>query len=529
MFDWIYNMMKPLPDAKEKVPAEKVDSVYKSYRWKMFLGMYFGYVIFYWLRKGESFVRPMFAKEMFGTGLTIEQLGILGTIMYVTYGVGKFMNGILADKCNIRVFMATGLLGASIVNLFFPFAPSLIILYILWGLNGIFQSMGFPPVAKGLVHWFAPKERATKWTIWSSSHTFGTCTVGLVATGFLAMGNWRYVFIASGIIGIIGAIALLFTLTDRPQSVGLPKIEDYKNDRMPVVPEKNLNHNQILVKYVFGNGFLWILAITYVFVYFIRFATLDWTSVYLVKECNFTPGAAAATLAIMPFFGVPGGIVAGWIADKYFKGRCAPINIIFLIILGTACFCCIPSLGLVSPDKFGPVLSPIINGVILGAIGFFVDGPQNLVGGVQTSRVTVQEAASAATGFTGMFGYVGAVLSGVGAAWIIDKFGWEGFFLSCVIACAISICLLMLTIKKEEEGVAKAQEAKEKEAEEAEEENQEENSENKVELTKHIPVVCPHCGAEQTEEGRSFCKECGKSFKKNKTNSVKKKVKKIKK
>ena len=42
MFDWIYNMMKPLPDEKKKVPAEKVDSVYKSYRWKMFLGMYFG-------------------------------------------------------------------------------------------------------------------------------------------------------------------------------------------------------------------------------------------------------------------------------------------------------------------------------------------------------------------------------------------------------------------------------------------------------------------------------------------------------
>ncbi len=507
MFDWIYNIMKPLPDAKEKVPAEKIDSVYKAYRWKMFLGMYFGYVIFYWLRKGESFVRPMFAKEMFGTGLTIEQLGILGTIMYVTYGIGKFLNGMLADRCNIRVFMATGLLGASLVNLFFPFAPSLVILYVLWGLNGIFQSMGFPPVAKGLVHWFAPKERATKWTIWSSSHTFGTCTVGLVATGFLAMGNWRYVFVASGIIGIIGSIGLLMTLTDRPQAVGLPKIEDYKNDRMPVVPEKNLNRRQILFRYVFGNGFLWILAITYVFVYFIRFATLDWTAKYLVDECAFTPGGAAATLAIMPFFGVPGGIVAGWIADKYFKGRCAPINIIFLVILGIACTCCLPSVGLLSPNKFG-VWSPIINGAILGAIGFFVDGPQNLVGGVQTSRVTVQDAASAATGFTGMFGYLGAVLSGVGAAWIINAHGWQGFFASCIVACIISIILLMFTIKKEEEGVAKANELKSK--------NQQETSEEeKVEVmpAREGKIICPHCGAEQDDTGRKFCVECGKNLK----------------
>ena len=315
------------------------------------------------------------------------------------------------------------------------------------------------------------------------------------------MGNWRYVFVASGIIGIIASIGLLMTLTDRPQAVGLPKIEDYKNDRMPVVPEKNLNRKQILLKYVFGNGFLWILAVTYVFVYFIRFATLDWTAKYLVDECAFTPGAAAATLAIMPFFGVPGGIVAGWIADKYFKGRCAPINIIFLVILGIACTCCMPSLGLLSPDKFG-FWSVWINGAILGAIGFFVDGPQNLVGGVQTSRVTVQDAASAATGFTGMFGYLGAVLSGVGAAWIIKAHGWQGFFGSCVVACVISIILLSFTLKKEEEGVAKENELKEK----AKKENSEEE---KVEImpVREGKIVCPHCGVEQDDAGRKFCIE----------------------
>ena len=36
----------------------------------------------------------------------------------------------------------------------------------------------------------------------------------------------------------------------------------------------------------------------------------------------------------------------------------------------------------------------------------FNDGPQNLISGVQTSRVSVKETISAAFGMTGFFGYV---------------------------------------------------------------------------------------------------------------------------
>ena len=437
MLSKLLSFMRPLPDAEQKVPEHLVHKTYKMWRIRMFLGMYIGYVVFYFTRKNESFVRPLFGDAM---GMTVIELGILGTIMYVTYGIGKFLNGLLADRCNIKVFMATGLLGASIVNIFFPFSPCLWVLYVLWGLNGIFQSMGFPPIAKGLVHWYAPKERATMWTLWSSSHTCGAFLIGVIASFFLASNNWQAVFYVSGIIGLITSIGILLTLTDRPQSVGLPKIEDYKNDQMPVKPEPGLTHGQILMKYVLKNRFLWLLAFAYVFVYFVRFATLDWTTKFMVDR-GFTDEAAALYLTAMPLLGIFGGIVAGWIADRFFQGRCSQINIIYLILL---------AISIWGFYKYSAVDNTFANLFFLGAIGFLVDGPQNLVGGVQTSRVTVQQAASAATGFTGMFGYLGAVLSGVGAALIINKFGWGGFFTSCVIACIISIFLITMTRKQEE-------------------------------------------------------------------------------
>lgn len=461
MFGDLFSL-KPLPDAKEKVPSDRVPAEYAKWRWKMFMGMYLGYVVFYFTRKNESFVRPLLGSDL---GLDIMQLGMLGTIMYITYGVGKFLNGILADRCNIRAFMAIGLMGAALVNLAFPSSPSLICLYVLWGLNGIFQSMGFPPVAKGLVHWFAPKERATKWTLWSSSHTCGAFLIGIIASWclgnhletisswclqhnlalfsscclFLQGLGWKLVFYISGSIALLTSIALLFTLTDKPESVGLPKIEDYMNDKMPVKAESDMSHGEILKKYIFGNKFLWMLAFAYIFVYFVRFAALDWTTKFMV-DCGYSHGAAAGYLVAMPLLGMPGGIVAGIIADKYFKGRCTPINIIYLVLLAVSAWLFYQSV--LAHDTFMPY-------IYSAAIGFLVDGPQNLVGGVQTSRVTVQQAASAATGFTGMFGYLGAVLSGAGAAWIITNYSWNGFFLSIVLASVISIVLISFTAKQE--------------------------------------------------------------------------------
>ncbi len=438
MIQTILDKFKATPAAPTPITDPKeIKKKYRYWRWRMFYSMYIGYVVFYFTRKNMSAVLPIFSKEL---GISIIELGILGSVFYITYGIGKFLSGILADRSNIRVFMAFGLFFASIINIFFGFIQTLWLLTLFWGLNGAFQSMGFPPVARGLVHWFSSDERATKWTLWSSSHTAGTFFIGLIAAFLLKYVGWQSAFYIPGIIGVITSLFLLNRLRDRPVSIGLPPIEEYHDHTPPVIAHPGLSHFQILKKYVFGNPYIWALCFAYIFVYLIRFGTLDWATKFMYDVRGIDKVRVAIMWSIMPLFGMPGGIVAGILSDKLFKGRCTQINIIYLFLLAGSIFGFYKVAGM---DHF------YLTCFFLACIGFLVDGPQNLVGGVQVSRITAKESVSAACGLSGLFGYIGAIISGFGLALVTDKFGWAAMYGVCIASCFIAALLVSLTWRKE--------------------------------------------------------------------------------
>ncbi|AOR28476.1 regulatory UhpC-like protein [Formosa sp. Hel1_33_131] len=429
--------------SKDKIPEHLVSKKYKHWRWRMFIGMYIGYTIFYFTRKNISPALPLISEKL---DIDIIQLGILSSVFYVVYGIGKFISGLLADRANIRMFMAIGLFLASLIHLFIGFLDSLYLIVFFWGLNGAFQSMGFPPIAKGLVHWFSPRERATKWTILSSSHTAGTFGIGLLVAGIINLYNkgvvgWEAVFYVPGIIGCLTAIFLFITLRDRPVSLGLPPIEDHKNER-PIVEliEKSKSHWELLKKHIFTNKYIWLLSLANMFIYIIRFGTLDWATIFLYDIKGIDQVQVAIFWTLMPLAGIPGGIVAGYLADKFWNGRCVPINVIYLVLL---------TFSIVVFYFYSGPNNIILTGVFLLLIGFLIDGPQNLISGVQASRVTVKQAISAACGMTGFFGYVGATFSGIGLAYITESFGWMAMYGVCALSSVLCLILVLMTYKKE--------------------------------------------------------------------------------
>ncbi len=95
--------------ATTKLPLAKtrVDERYRYWRLHIMLGMYLGYAGFYFTRKTFNYAAPAMIADL---GLDKADIGMIGTLFYITYGLSKFISGTISDRSNPRFFMGVGLI-----------------------------------------------------------------------------------------------------------------------------------------------------------------------------------------------------------------------------------------------------------------------------------------------------------------------------------------------------------------------------------------------------------------------------------
>jgi sugar phosphate permease len=213
-----------------------------------------------------------------------------------------------------------------------------------------------------------------------------------------------------------------------------------------------MTYVQIFKKHVLCNKTLWLLAIAYVFVYIIRFGAEDWMIMYLKNAKGIELTDATNMISFLPLVGICGTVCAGLISDKLFKGKRAPVNLIYLVGVILA----------IIALKFNTINN--LNYVIIGLLGAFTYGPQMMIGGLCAVESSSKKVASAASGFTGTFGYIGAFLSATGTGFLVDKLGkdgvgnWDGaiyFWLVSGIICLV-ICTILAIDEYKKDAAKKA-------------------------------------------------------------------------
>jgi len=80
--------------------------------------------------------------------------------------------------------------------------------------------------------------------------------------------------------------------------------------------------------------------------------------------------------------------------------------------------------------------SVLANTALLCVAGFFIYGPQALIG-IAVANLATKRGAATAAGFTGIFGYVSTLFSGWGLGKLVDLRGWDAGLLVIVIASAL--------------------------------------------------------------------------------------------
>jgi OPA family glycerol-3-phosphate transporter-like MFS transporter/OPA family sugar phosphate sensor protein UhpC-like MFS transporter len=416
-------LFKPDPPIPVTIsdPA-KIRAQFRRWQFRVLFSTIVGYAIFYFVRQNLPMAMPAMHK---GLDIDNEKLGRLLTLNGVLYGVSKFANGYLGDRANARAMMVVGLAGSAVLNILFGMSSTLVVLGVIWMLNGWFQGMGYPPCARLTTHWFPPKELATKMSIWNTSHSLGALLIFVLCGYLVAQSGWRACFFVPAGIALLGAWWLWRWLPDTPPSVGLPEVEGTHGASGA---QTSAQFNSFLLKRVFLNKYVWLVSLSNFFVYTIRYAVVNWGPTLLTETKHLRIVHAGWMMAGFECAGLIGALISGWLADRYFAGRVMRVGVFYMAMAG---------LSVLLFWKV-PAQSEWISAGLLCCTGFFIYGPQCLVS-IAAANLAIKRAAATAVGLTSIFGYGSTVLSGWGLGWLERAYGWDAVFKGLLIIAALGV------------------------------------------------------------------------------------------
>lgn len=425
LLDWF----KPAPPIAP-LPEDQVARQYPRERWRVFEAAFLAYAMFYIVRNNLA---PVSREIGLALGYDKSMIGDILAGTAFAYGLGKFVMGYLADRCDARKYLACGMLLTAMINFVFGATANYWGHLLLWTLNGFVQGMGYGPCARGLSHWFSPSERGTFFGIWNISHNLGGGIAGFLAAWCASHWGWPSAFFVPGVIAVFGAVYLFWRMRDTPQSVGLPPIEQYKNDwpaNTHDAVDRELTGKQLLFEYILPNKQLWLLALANIFVYIARYSMVDWGPTYLkeAKGASITEGGFSTT--IIEFAGAAGMVSMGWLSDKL-GGRRPRVSLMAMV----------PLIFVFAAIAYIPPKYLWLDMLLFALIGFLVYVPV-MFSGVVSLDLTSKKAVGTAAGFVGFFGYVGRVIQGKGLGWLAQHHGWDTALWAVVICTAIGALLL---------------------------------------------------------------------------------------
>jgi OPA family glycerol-3-phosphate transporter-like MFS transporter len=434
LMNWNPRILRPAPHI-QRVPVEQAQSLYPKMRWQILESTFIGYAAFYFVRNNL----PVVSREMgFALHYSKEQVGNILAATAISYGIGKLFMGAWSDRSNPRYFMPLGLLLTALCNFAFGAVSSYPVHLTLWALNGLAQSMGWAPCGRSVGHWFSVNERGTKFAFWNVAQNVGGGFTGLLVAYSTVLLGWRSAFYVPGILAMLCAIYLLIRLRDTPQSVGLPPIEEWRNDYPTGVrkeTEQELGTADLLINYIFKNGYLWLFSFANFFVYIARYSMLDWGPTYLKEAKHASLGEGGVSTAALEFSAIFSTILMGWLSDKM-GGRRGMIGVL----------CMIPVLLSYLGIMYLPASRLWVSLGLFSVIGFFVY-PTILLLVVSALDFTSKKAVGTAAGFLGLFGYLGRTVEGEGIGVLAQRYGWTVALHAIVVATLMGIVLLSFTWK----------------------------------------------------------------------------------
>ena len=350
-----------------------------------------------------------------------EELAFILTALTVTYGLGQIICGIIGDKIKPRFMLTAGLILAIICNVSMFFASNVILMAVIWGVNGFAHAMFWPPIVKLMAMHLTEAEYsyASVRVTWGSS--IATILLYLTCPFLLFLVEWDAIMLICASIGTLVMIAWIILSPklfkesgEEQKSVVAPKVEGIKPP-----------------KYVFLPLILIMIAI--VMQGALRDGVTAWMPSYLVETFSIPSQWSILITVVLAVFSMISFTVFDYINRRFFKNEVFCAGFIFLLATISAAL-------LFVSNKFSIAIPSIILMSILVAC---MHGTNLMLIAIAPKRFKNSGKVSTYSGVMNACTYVGAAISTYAFAAIATGIGWD-FVIGLWIGVAFIGCALCL-------------------------------------------------------------------------------------
>ncbi|MGN0458645.1 MAG: MFS transporter [Eubacterium sp.] len=348
---------------------------------------------------------------------TKGQIGLVGTAFFICYGAGQIISGIAGDRVNPFAMVLLGALGSSVCCFSMAFTKSLVLMAVIWGANGIFQSMLWAPLLRVFSQTINSKLREKAVLNIALSLPVGTVCAYLCSTIIIKYSSWNNIFICGGAVILAAFLFGLLSVLSSEKSMTRSSVKNEKRDEnarsgfLPVIVSSGL---LIIIIPSFLHGMM-------------RDGITNWVPTMITEEYGVLPSFSVFLTVVLPIFNAFGAYI---ITPLYKKLGCNEMKTAGIC----AIFALIPMILLLFIGKI-PVTASII---LLALTTMSMYSLNYLI----ISRVPVRFAenghTSSATGLLNSFAYIGCAVSSYGFGAVSQKAGWNAVIVIWIISALLT-------------------------------------------------------------------------------------------
>jgi sugar phosphate permease len=391
------------PPAQRPLPGEN------GVVWMLWLT----YGAFYFCRTNISAAVPGLTASAAegGLGLSSTEVGWILASLKITYGIGQFFNGQLAERLSPRVMLALGMFGSALLNVVFGLGTGFYFLLFVWACNGFFQSLGWTPCVRVAANWVPLLRRGHAIGIIGTGYQITLGLTYLIAGQAAQRLGWQGALYVPAVLLALAGVVMLLLLRESPAE---PAVLLGEKATLPIQPRLPLG--EVLYS-TLTNPALWLLGISLGLLNACRYGFLDWGVKHLMETKQLQVDKATLQFFVIAIGAVAGSYLAGWATDRFFSGRRAPVICMLLAILA----------GLSFAYDWAAHHSTLATMLLLVVIGFCIYGPQVLLVGTAPADLARRGTSAAAAGFVNFLGYMGAASGDVvtGHFSAPERGGWQ--------------------------------------------------------------------------------------------------------